>query len=113
MSKIPYDLAIGKIDEYLTEINELLKKNYQEGEDDLKELSIRIENFIATCLEDGDRKLERYRSAVHGAVAVAGVEETEEEKQKEYVNKLRKMRGFLLAFKEEIELKSRYAKPRH
>jgi len=38
---------------------------------------------------------------------------TEEEKQKEYVNKLRKMRGFLLAFKEEIELKSRYAKLGH
>ena len=114
LSKIPIDLAIEKINEYLRKIDDLLKKRYDEGGEELDELRIRIENFIATCLEDGEQRLKRYESLVYGTVAIAAIsrQETEEEKQEQYESRLKKMRNFLNAIREELELKSKSGIPK-
>lgn len=95
----------SKIESYLSEVDSLLEKSYSDGKDDMRDLDTRIRNFIRMAFSDGEEKLEAYMRSVHFAVAVLGYEETEEEKQEDYISRLGKIRRHLRAYKEEVDLR--------
>ena len=102
---IDVDEAKRKVEEYIAQINVLLKKSYKEGADKKQQLDTAIQNFIKVALADGKEKWDSYRRSVHFTVAILGHEDTEEEKQEDYVSRLKKMRNHLTAYKEELELR--------
>lgn len=98
--------AIKKVGEYISRVNSLLEKSYKEGTEKEQELDTAIENFVRLTFPDGEEKVASYRSSVQLFVEVVGHEESDEEKQKDYVSRLRKMKNHLVAYKEELELRS-------
>ena len=97
--------AIKTIDEFISELDTLLKKSYREGTDRKRELDATIQNFVRAVFPDGEKKLEDYRRSVHFYFGVVGYEETEEEKQEDYVSRLKSMRNHLVAYKKELQLR--------
>ncbi len=104
---MPIDVgkAKRKVEEYIAQIDVLLKKSYKEGADKKQQLDTAIQNFIKVALVDGEEKLSSYRRSVHFVFAILGHEDTEEEKQEDYVSRLKKMRNHLVAYNEELELR--------
>ena len=96
--------AIRKIDEYLNKIKELLRTKFNIGESEKSELDTKIQVFIRATFRDDDKKLQDYKNAVHFYVGIVGVEETEQEKQEDYISRLTTMKNHLLAFKDELTL---------
>ena len=99
------DLAINALEGYAKKIDEIIKKSYREGKDEKRQLDTTIRNFIRTTFLDGEAKLRDYQSAVHSYFLVGGHEETEQEKQDDYISRLKTMKNHLVAFQEELKLK--------
>ena len=55
---IDIDETIKTVDEFIAQVDVLLKKSYGEGSDKKRELDATIQNFIRTVLPDGEKKLE-------------------------------------------------------
>ena len=99
------EALLKKIDEYTANLSELLKKRYAEGEEELKKTDTSVKNFISSLLSDKENKLREYQNSVNPPTfVVAGYEKSEEEKQQEYVSKIRAMLNHLDAFGDEIKL---------
>lgn len=94
--------AVKVVKGYIEKVDMLLKLSYMEGTDQKDELDTSIRNFTRTTFPDGEAKLEEYRP--RGIVSI-GEEQTEQEKQEEYVSTLKKMRHHLVAFSDELKLK--------
>jgi len=98
--------AIKKVGEYIFRVDDLLKKSCKEGTEKRRDLDTAIQNFVRITFSDGEEKLEDYRGSVHFYVGILGREESEEEKQEDYVSRLKKMKNHLVAYREELELRS-------
>ena len=97
--------AMNFLEGYIKKVDELLNKSYKEGEDEKEQLNKIIQNFIRTTFLDGKEKLNDYTSSVNFYFGVAGYEETEQEKQEDYISRLKSMKNHLIAFQEELKLK--------
>jgi len=84
----------------------LLNQSYKEGTEKKRELDTAIQNFVRIAFSDGEKKLKDYRSSVHFYVGVLGYVESEQEKQEDYISRLKKMRNYLTAYKEELQLRA-------
>ena len=104
--QINSESAMKVVEEYIEKVNELLKKSYKDGLDEKLELDTTIQNFIRTTFVDGESKLKDYRSSVHFYIGVVGYEETEQEKQDDYISRLKTIKNHLVAFREELKLKA-------
>jgi len=99
---VDIDKAIKTVDRFISEVDALLNKSSREGEDKERELDAAIQNFVRIAFSDGEKKLEDYRWALH-FVGVLG--ESEEERQDDYVSRLKGMRNQLVAYREELQLR--------
>src|SRR3989338_9380615 len=97
--------ALNVVEDYITKVDELLKKSYKDGQDEKREMDTSIQNFIRTTFTDGEKKLKDYRSSVHFYIGVVGYEKTEQEKQEDYISRLKTIRNHLIAFCDELKLK--------
>jgi uncharacterized protein (TIGR02391 family) len=96
--------AVEKVNGYLSEISSLLEKSYKEGRDEKEGLYTRLEHFASYAFSDGKERLVNFRMSFPIQVSLSGQEETEGEKQEEYIRDLRIMQNNLVAYKEELEL---------
>lgn len=94
--------ALDLVDDYLSEIEELLKLSFSEGNSKKSDLDSRIEGFVRSAFESGDEK--GYSSSPSIFVRSLGHVPTENEKQKDYISSLKRMRRHLITFKEEIDV---------
>lgn len=90
---------------YLSDINSLLEKSFKEGWDEKEALLTRIEHFISFAFPDGKERLANFRESFPMQVSLSGHDETDSEKQKEYVQDLKIMRNNIVAYKEEFQLR--------
>jgi hypothetical protein len=95
--------AVEKVNSYLSEVSSLLEKSYKEGTDEKEGLRTRLEHFVSFAFPDGKERLANFRMSF--PIQVLGQEETEGEKQEEYVQDLKIMQNNLVAYKEELQLK--------
>lgn len=93
--------VIEKIDEFILEIDELFKENYNEGIEKKQDLDDRIKKFIGISFSDSKEKLKLYTVF---SFFLVGHEKTKSEKQKEYDNSLKKIRKHLVDWKEEAKI---------
>jgi len=99
--KIEVSKANEKINQFLEEIEQLLKLSYSEGKEKKYDLDVRIRNFVQAVFTDSKEKIKSY---VGFAFAIVGQEKTSAEKQSDYEDSLKQKRRHLIAWKEEIEL---------
>jgi len=99
--KIDAQKANEKIKVFLAEVEELLKLSYNEGKEDDYGLDTRIRNFVKMAFSDGNDKIKSYSGIF---IAIGGHEETAEEKQRDYLNGLKRRKRHLTAWKEEVEV---------
>ncbi|GEM_PF-2361206 len=100
------ELTINAVEGYIKKVNELIAKSYKDGQDEKIQLDTTIQNFIRTTFLDGEAKLKDYKRSVHFYIGVVGHEETEQEKQEDYISRLKTMKNHLIAFQEELKLKA-------
>lgn len=98
--EIDPDKAMAKIDEFLEQIDELLDKRYDEGEEEKRAMSTKLDNFTKVAFSEGDEKV----SKLHRSVGIIGGTRTESEKQERYEDSLKRKKRNLEAWKEQIEL---------
>lgn len=99
------EAALTSVEQYISRVDELLGKSYKEGQDEKREMDTSIQNFIRTTFVDDENKLKDYRSSVFFIGFIDGREETDQEKQDDYISRLKTMRNHLIAFRDEIKLK--------
>lgn len=106
MVKLSSEQALGKVNEFLKEIEILLDKRYEEGYDFEEDLENKIKAVIKVSFEDWKEKISNYDRNVHSLVALIGYEPSEEEKQSEYISIVKIMKNQVMALKEELQLLS-------
>jgi hypothetical protein len=99
--KIEPEVAKKKIDEFLPEVESLLKLNHRDGQEKYYALDTRIRNFASTTFTDSKEKIQSMAGVY---IAVVGYEKSEVEEQKEYIDELNRKKRHILAWKEEVEL---------
>lgn len=99
--KIDAQKAKERIEVFLAEVEELLKLSYNEGKEKDYGLDTRIRNFVKMAFSDGNDKIKSYSGFF---MAIGGHEETAEEKQRDYLNGLKRSKRHLTAWKEEVEV---------
>ncbi|WP_231184709.1 DUF4145 domain-containing protein [Haladaptatus sp. DYF46] len=93
--------ARKRIDEFLEQIDSLLDKRYNEGEDEKRSMSTKIDNFAEVAFSEGKEK----KNSLHPSVRVATLgEKSPGRKQEDYEESLKRKRRHLEAWKEQIEL---------
>jgi len=98
--KINTNKAKIKVEEFLSEIEKLMKEPYSRNNEDKKtDLNARITNFVRATFQDPEEKINSYKDFVF----FIG-EKTQMEKRHDYENSLKKKKRHLIAWKEEIEL---------
>ncbi|WP_414836418.1 hypothetical protein [Candidatus Nanohalococcus occultus] len=98
--EIDPDKAMAKIDEFLEQIDELLDKRYDEGKEQKRAMSTKLDNFTKVAFSEGDQKVKK----LHRSVGVIGGKRTESEKQERYEDSLKRKKRNLEAWQEQIEL---------
>lgn len=93
------EMALKKIDEYLKEINELSNKSFSEGADAKEELYHKMQAFIKRTFEDSTSKINALIGFPVGGVGI----QSNVQKQRKYIEDLRKYKTHLIGYKEEIE----------
>ena len=91
------------VNRYLSEVNSLLEKSYKEGNDKMEGLITRLEHFIAFTFPHGKERLANFRRSMPFRISVGNRKETEEEKQKWYIQRLKAVKDNLIAYKEELQ----------
>lgn len=93
--------ARERIDEFLEQIDELLDKRYDEGKEEKRAMSTKLDNFAEVAFSDGKEK----KSSLHRSVGVVSLsEKSPRKKQEEYEESLKRKRRNLHAWKEQIDL---------
>lgn len=100
---------IKKANEILTShmktLIELEGKNYRDGEDNLDVVDRQIKIFINRVFPDNKERLQDYSNTVYRiSMAIVGYEETEMEKQKNYLEKIKSMKLFVQGLIYELEI---------
>ena len=98
--EIEPDKAMAKIDDFLEQIDELLDKRYDEGKEEKRAMSTKLDNFTKVAFSEGNQKVKK----LHRSVGVIGGKRTESEKQERYEDSLKRKKNNLQAWKEQIEL---------
>lgn len=98
--QIEPEKAMRKIDDFLEQIDDLLDKRYDEGKEEKRAMSTKLDNFTKVAFENGDEKANK----LHKSIAVLGGRKSEREKQEEYEDSLKRKKRHLEAWKEQIEL---------
>jgi len=93
--------ARKRINEFLEQIDDLLEKRYDEGKDEKRRMSTKLDNFAKVAFSDGEEKKESLYSPA--AVATFG-QEAPHKKQNRYEESLKRKKRNLEAWKEQIEL---------
>lgn len=93
--------ALEKINSFIAETDKLLQKNYSEGKEEYYGLDVRIRTFVNAAFSDSKQKISSYSGFF---IAAVGHEPTHVEKQKDYLDDLKRTRRHLVAWKEEVEL---------
>ena len=106
MPKIKPQIALQKINEYLGEIDKLLRLDYNTGKDQKQTLNHKIRSLITNAFHDSEQKLKDYDNNVNWFIAIVGEERTEQEKQNDYLSRLRDMKSLLESYKEELQMLS-------
>lgn len=106
--KINPEIALVKVNDYIEEVDCLLKLSFNEGYPKKAELNSKIIGFIGQTFEDADSKLKKY-SRQPPRVFVVGPATTPQRKnegkrQKEYMSGLAKIKRFLIQYYEEISI---------
>lgn len=100
--KINPKKALEKLDDFIERIDDLLTKSYNEGNEEKSELTTRIKQFIRYTFKDAEEKIQDFPYApISGYLEY---EESNEEKQLNYVSILKKIKNLLISLKEEIEI---------
>jgi len=102
------DEATEKVAEYLSEAESLLAISYKEGTDRQWGLFTRVKNFVRLMFPDADKRIKDFR--LPATVEIGGREKTEAQKQEVYIAKVKVIRDHLLAYKEELDLRSSSAR---
>jgi len=105
------DFALTEVENYIRKVDELIIKSYKIGLDEKRELNTSIQNFIRTAFLDGEAKLKYYKRSVNFYIGIIGYEETEQEKQEDYISRLKTMRNHLVAYRDELKLKTKMSSP--
>lgn len=101
--EIDPDKAHERIDEFLEEIDELLDKRFDQGKEDKKSLSAKLDNFAKMAFSDGEEK----RDSLYPSATVATFGgRSKHKKQQDYEESLKRKKRQLEAWKQQIELES-------
>jgi hypothetical protein len=106
LPKIKPEIALQKINEYMDEIDNLLRLDYKIGADRKQTLNHKIKSLIANTFHESEQKVKDYDSNVDWFFVVAREEETEQEKQNDYLSRLESMKSLLESYKEELQMLS-------
>lgn len=99
--EIEPDKARERIDEFLEQIDNLLEKRYDEGKDEKRAMSTKLDNFAKVAFTNGNEK----KNSLHPSVRVSTIgEKSPAKKQEEYEESLKMKKRNLEAWKEQIEL---------
>jgi hypothetical protein len=99
--EIEPEKARKRIDEFLEQIDELLEKQYNEGKEEKRSMSTKLDNFAEVAFSNGEQK----KSKLHRSIAVSTIGgKSPQKKQRDYENSLKRKRRNLEAWKEQIEL---------
>jgi predicted nucleotide-binding protein len=103
----PYT-ASKKINEYLKEVDDLLKESYVEGYSKKSDLKSKIKAFITTTFEDNVTKLRNFSPQTINIFTVGGSGGSDavdqKELQKKYISDLYRIKRHLTGYNEEISL---------
>jgi uncharacterized protein YutE (UPF0331/DUF86 family) len=99
--QIDPDKARKRINEFLEQIDDLLEKRYDVGEDEKRRMSTKLDNFAKVAFSDGEEKKDSLHSP--SVVATFG-QESPRKKQNRYEKSLKRKKRNLEAWKEQIEL---------
>jgi len=94
--------ALSKLVQYLDEIDKLSRMSYYDGENEFDKLNLKVTSFIRNAFDSADEKLQDYNSNVNFLFEVVGSKKTEEEQQKDYLDRLNSMKNFLETYQEEL-----------
>ncbi|MFH1978554.1 MAG: hypothetical protein ABIJ92_04470 [Candidatus Aenigmatarchaeota archaeon] len=92
------------LNQYLSDMNKLREKRYYEGKDELNLLDRKIKTFINRVFPDYEERQKDYYRTVHAWFIATMHEETEEEKQTDYMNQIRKMTLFVNTLLDELQV---------
>lgn len=99
--QIDADEARERIDEFLEQIDDLLEKRYDEGGEEKRTISTKLDNFAKVAFSDGEEK----KGSLHpSAVFATFGEKNPREKQRRYEKSLKQKKRHLEAWKQQIEL---------
>ena len=99
--KIPPEQVMKRINEFLTEITELRRLNFQTGEERKSNLETKIDGFTNATFTDHKERRIRLIGLVFGII---GHTKTYPEKEADYQNRLKHLNSVLLSWKTEIEM---------
>lgn len=99
--EIDPDTARERIDEFLDQIDDLLEKQYNEGKEEKRTMSTKLDNFAKVAFSDGEEKKNSLYSSA-GIVSLGG--KSHHQKQRDYEESLKRKKRQLEAWKQQIEL---------
>jgi predicted nucleotide-binding protein len=104
LPKIGPEKALGKIMEYLSEIDRLKNVGHINGESQKEDLNYKIKAFIKNAFDNPGDKVKEYDNYVNMFFAVVGEKKSSQEKENDYQLDLREMKTMLLSYREELEM---------
>ena len=104
LPKIGPGMALGKISEYLAEIDRLENLGYLNGESQREDLYRKIRAFINNAFDNPEDKIKEYDNYVNTFIVVVGKKKTSHEKENDYQRDLREMKTMLGSYREELEM---------
>lgn len=89
---------IAKIEEFLKELEDLIILSHREGQEQFYNILARLKSFLKLIFTDGQT---RYNDCV--GFSISSGYETEEEKQRDYLDEIKRVKRYLIAYKEELQ----------